>query len=108
MNYPLGMATAKRTQKERPFEEEGRWITEARESVSSLNPTAFAAVLGFHKGQWSDYENGHDRISLNAAVSLYKTYGISLDFLYFGRLDGLVSHVREKIETSRRKGQDSQ
>ena len=50
--------------------------------------------MGVIRSTYVSFETGNARISLNAALALRDTYGLSLDLLYCGDLDGLSSDVR--------------
>ncbi len=49
------------------------------------------------EGNWSQFESGKRRISLNAAIRLCEDFGLSLDWIYFGRPDGLPPHLVKKL-----------
>lgn len=49
----------------------------------------FAERAGIGKTTYNNYETAAQRPSLNAAIRLRETYGISLDFIYCGSLDTL-------------------
>ena len=56
-------------------------------SVAKMHPeltshTAFAAYVGISRNAWWNYEKGHGRISVDAAMKLYERFGVSLDWIY--------------------------
>ena len=53
------------------------------------NQKEWAAKHGFNATQVNNWEKGLRRIPVENAEKLCETYGITLDFIYRGRRDGL-------------------
>jgi len=47
---------------------------------------------------WGNYEGGKRRISIDHALALTRTLGISLDWIYQGQMVNLPAELREKIQ----------
>ena len=47
---------------------------------------------------WGNYESGKRRISIDHALALTRTLGISLDWIYQGQMANLPPELREKIQ----------
>lgn len=62
---------------------------------------SWAGTHGFSRTQYSNWENGIRRISLDAAERLCSTYGLTLDFLFMGRRDGLSENARKAVSEQR-------
>jgi transcriptional regulator with XRE-family HTH domain len=52
---------------------------------------------GFHYKQYNNWECGLARIPVEHAITLCDRYGITLDFIYRGRLDGLPATARKLL-----------
>lgn len=53
------------------------------------NQKEWAAKHGFNATQVNNWEKGSRRIPVENAERLCETYGVTLDFIYRGRRDGL-------------------
>ena len=52
---------------------------------------------------WNNYERGHSRIELDAALRIARKTGVLIDWIYLGlHEDRLPSDIREKIANRRR------
>ena len=58
---------------------------------------AYADQAGLAPNAYSQNENGIKRIEVDAAISLCKTYGLTLDYIYLGDRSGLRSELRISI-----------
>ena len=47
---------------------------------------------------WGNYEAGNRRISIDHALALSRTLGVSLDWVYQGQMVNLPPELREKIQ----------
>jgi transcriptional regulator with XRE-family HTH domain len=47
--------------------------------------------------RWSNYVNGHRPISVDLAIALCNRYGLTLDWIYRGRIDGLAVSLADKL-----------
>lgn len=54
-----------------------------------LTQTETARLIGISPERWNNWERGERRISLGIARQLHERYGLSLDFIYLGRLEAL-------------------
>ena len=57
------------------------------------NQAEFAAKAGLRQNAYNQYETGKRRITLDAALKLKRTFGISLDWIYAGDRNGLPHAV---------------
>jgi hypothetical protein len=60
-----------------------------------MNQRAWAARHGFNDTQLSNWETGARRIPVDHAEALADRYGVTLDWIYRGRLDGLSEILRK-------------
>lgn len=72
-----------------PYAVIGARLRAIRESYSDLTQRAWAEHNGFNPTQYNNWETGARRIPVDAAEKLCETYGVTLDFIYRGRRDGL-------------------
>ena len=63
-------------------------------ATTGMNQTDYAKRAGIKRSQLSNWETGHQRISIDGARALRKTYGLSLDFIYEGIADTLPMTLR--------------
>lgn len=73
----------------REFTEVGARLKATRLAFSDLKQSAWAEKHGFQPTQWNNWEKGMRRIPVDNAEKLCDLYGLTLDFIYRGRLDGL-------------------
>lgn len=67
-----------------------------RRAFSDLSQKAWAEKHGFNQTQYNNWEKGTRRITVDCAERLADTYGLTLDFIYRGRRDGL-SETASKV-----------
>lgn len=72
-----------------PYRSIGARLQAIRLGFSALSQRAWAVQNGFEPTQYNNWETGARRIPVDAAEKLCETYGITLDFMYRGRRDGL-------------------
>jgi len=60
-----------------------------------LTQAEFSKRHGFNRTQFNNWEKGARRIPLEHAETLCERYGLTLDFIYRGRLDGLSEYARK-------------
>lgn len=53
-------------------------------SLEALNQQDYAGRAGIKRSQLSNWESGDQRASLDGALALRRTYGLSLDFIFEG------------------------
>lgn len=75
--------------KQPDFPEIAARLVKIREGFSDLNQKDWAAKHGFSHTQVNNWEKGVRRIPVDAAEKLCDIYGLTLDAIYRGRLDGL-------------------
>lgn len=79
----------------------GGRLRAAREYLEpSLNQKEFAKLNGFGATQFTNWESGHRRISVDAATKLEDRYGLTLDFIYLGRLRTLPHNIASALSES--------
>lgn len=67
----------------------GGRLKQIREGFSGLNQAAWAQKHSFGVTQYNNWEKGTRRIPVEAAEKLCDIYGLTLDAIYRGRLDGV-------------------
>lgn len=65
-----------------------------------LSSKDFSEMADVSAKSYSQWESGDIRISIDGAIKLREKYGISLDFIYTGRLDTLPSNVARALASS--------
>ena len=63
---------------------------------SGKSQAEYARSAGISPTAFNNYENGY-RIGIDAAMALCARYELSLDWIYFGRKEGLAPDVRERL-----------
>lgn len=66
-------------------------------SVEGLSQEDYAARAGIKRSQLSNWESGAQRVSVDGALALRRTYGLSLDFIYEGIDDALPMTLRAAL-----------
>ncbi len=68
-----------------------------REAMGYASPGAFAALLGYSPQRWGNVENGHP-LSRDIAFKLVQMCpGLTLDWLYLGKADGLPLALASRL-----------
>lgn len=80
----------------REFAEVAQRLIAIRTAFSDLSQKAWAEKHGFNQTQYNNWEKGTRRITVDSAEKLSDLYGLTLDFIYRGRRDGL-SDTASKI-----------
>lgn len=75
----------------------GERLQAIRTAFSDLSQKAWAEKHGFNQTQYNNWEKGTRRIPLEQAERLCSLYGLTLDFLYLGRRDGLAESARKLL-----------
>lgn len=75
----------------------GSRLVAVRQAFSDLSQRAWAEKHGFNPTQYNSWEKGVRRIPLEAAEKLAASYGLTLDFVYLGRRDGLSETARNSL-----------
>lgn len=68
-----------------------------RKSQSQDSQKEWAERHGFSPTQYNNWEKGTRRIPVDSAERLCDSYGITLDFIYRGRRDGLSENMRKAV-----------
>ena len=79
---------------DRPFTDIAERIVWHREIVESLNQKEYAYRAGVTRSSLNNWESGDYRLSIDGALALRKTFGLSLDFLYAGEDETLPMALR--------------
>ncbi|MBR9861990.1 MAG: helix-turn-helix transcriptional regulator [Rhodobacteraceae bacterium] len=67
-----------------------------------LKPSEISAVLGIERTYWSRFENGRRPVSMDIAVLLVDRFGVTLDFIYLGKWEGIPFSTAMKIKESQK------
>lgn len=66
-------------------------------ALEGLNQLEYARLAGVKRSQLSNWETGQQRVSIDGALALRRTYGLSLDFIYEGIDDALPMSLRQAL-----------
>lgn len=72
----------------------GRRLVTLREALG-YNQLAFCALVGISQPAMSNYEKGFRRPDLDAAINIQLKTGVTLDWIYLGKRDGLPGRLLE-------------
>lgn len=64
-----------------------------RDAVVNLNKKEFAGRAGISPQYYGEIENCQRDLSIEAAKKLRSTYGLPLEFMYFGKMDDLPHRI---------------
>jgi transcriptional regulator with XRE-family HTH domain len=77
-----------------PHADVGSRLTSIRRSLGGdLSQVDFAARHNFGITTYNSWESGTRRITVDSAEMLCDAYGVTLDFIYRGRRDGLSEYA---------------
>lgn len=79
------------------FADVGDRLRAIREAFSDFNQREWAEKHGFNQTQYNNWEKGSRRITVDCAEKLVDLYGLSLDFIYRGRRDGLSEKASKSL-----------
>jgi len=79
------------------YAEIGARLIALREGYCDLSQKEWAVKNGFNVGQYGSWERGTRRVPVEAAERLCDRYGLTLDFIYRGRLEGLSETARKML-----------
>lgn len=65
--------------------------------ILGLTKREFAERAGMKEQGYGPFENGTRPLSLEAAKKLRRTYGLSLEFMYFGKRDDLPHRIAREL-----------
>lgn len=63
--------------------------------LEGLTQNAYAKKIGVKRATLNNWESGDYRLSVDGALALRRTYGLSLDFMYEGIVDALPMTLRQ-------------
>lgn len=63
-------------------------------ALEGLDQAEYAAKAGLKRAQLGNWESGKFRLSLDGALALRATYGLSLDFMFAGNDEALSMTLR--------------
>lgn len=88
------------TSDDRPdYSDIGDRIARLRKIMDENRP-AFAKQNGFSASQLANWEYGLRRISPDAAIRLVERYGVTLDWIYLGRVSALPHSLATALSES--------
>lgn len=93
-NSPFGLSYHSMVNDLPEYAEIGERLRAIRVGFSEMSQKAWAQKNGFSVTQYNNWEKGTRRIPIDAAERLSDTYGLTLDAIYRGRLDGLSEKAR--------------
>lgn len=77
--------------------ESGRRLKHLREAFGYPTQTAFCAALGVQLNRWNNIERG-EPLSIRVAMTIINRFpGLTLDYLYFGKTDGLTVSMARRL-----------
>lgn len=79
-----------------------RRLRQTRLAMLYEDQDEFAADAGLEQSRYSRFESGSRRISLDAAMSLVKHHGLSLDWIYYGDANALDPRLWTRIKLLRK------
>lgn len=79
------------------FAEIGSRLRGVRLAFSDLDQKQWATKHGFSATQYNNWERGDRRIPVESAERLCELYGLTLDFVYRGRRDGLSEKASKVV-----------
>lgn len=72
-------------------------LARIRKAFSDLSQKDWAGKHGFNQTQYNNWEKGSRRIPVDDAEKLCGLYGLTLDFIYRGRRDGLSESASKAL-----------
>lgn len=82
-------------EKVRPYADIGERLRWHRQMEGDPRQADYAGAAGLRANQYSNWESGATRLSLDGALALRRRYGLSLDFLFEGIDDALPITLRK-------------
>lgn len=79
------------------YEAIGARLKAVRLGLSDMSQREWAERNGFNPTQYNNWEKGARRIPVDAAERLCNRYGLTLDAIYRGRLEGLSENLRNVL-----------
>lgn len=83
------------------YPEIGKRLEELRLSYGEKNQSSWATKHDFGQTRYNNWEAGIRRIPLEAAELLSDRYGVTLDWIYRGKEDGLSESALKRLSSQR-------
>lgn len=96
-NAPQNVHHRRMAEADKQYVEIGNRLAAVRQSFSELNKKDWAEKNGFNTTQYGNWETGLRRIPVESAEKLCNLYGLTLDFIYRGRRDGLSERASKSL-----------
>ncbi|WP_299949095.1 helix-turn-helix domain-containing protein [uncultured Ruegeria sp.] len=74
----------------------GARLCKVRE-ILGLSKKEFAERAGLSEQVYGPFENARRELSLQSAKRLRATYGLPLEFMYFGKIDDLPTRISREL-----------
>ena len=65
--------------------------------ILGLNKRQFAERAGMNEQTYGPFENGKRPLSLESAKKIRKAYDLTLEFMYFGKIDDLPHRITKEL-----------
>lgn len=65
--------------------------------ITGLSKRDFAASIGVSEQSYGQFENAQRTLTLEAAKKIRKRYRVSLEFMYFGKIDDLPHRIAKEL-----------
>jgi transcriptional regulator with XRE-family HTH domain len=65
-----------------------------------MSSKEFAEAADVSPKSYSQWESGDFRLSIDGAIKLNARYGISLDYLFLGNLDGVPHKLAQELQST--------
>ena len=82
-----------------PYSAIGERVDLVRLRFTDMSQVEWSAYLGVSTGRYNNWKAGRRRITLDTAQKLCADYGLSLDYIYMGKLDGLSINARNMLSS---------
>lgn len=69
----------------------------AAREAAGLSKREFAARAGMGEQTYGPFENAQRPLSLTAAKKIRKAHGLTLEFMYFGKIEDLPHRIAAKL-----------
>lgn len=76
----------------------------ALRATTGLSQQKFADSVGLGYSQWANFESARNRIGLDAALTLVRKMGVSLDWIYTGQEAWLPGPLRDQLRQAETQG----
>ena len=83
--------------KRQVYTELGNRLRLIRVAFSDESQKAWATKNEFNPTQYNNWERGERRITIEAATKLADRYGLTLDYVFRGRVDGLPKRLLDAL-----------